>query len=81
MCISSGYGPKMDKIRKTIIRLFKSDVLSMTIETNLIETDFLDVSYNLEIDKFFPYRKPNNTPIYIHPGSNPPLSITTSSTS
>ena len=52
----------MGRIRTDIIALLKSDGLPITIETNLIETDFLDVSLNVVIDKFFPYRKPNNTP-------------------
>ena len=65
----------MDRIRKDIITLFKSEGLSITIDTNLTETDFLDVSFNLEMDKFFPYRKPNNTPLYIHSESNHPPSI------
>ena len=46
-------GPKMDRIRKGIITLFKSEGLSININTNLIEADFLDVSFNLEMDKFF----------------------------
>ena len=47
-------GEKIDRIRKGIIALFKSEGnLSITIDTNLTETDFLDVSFNLEIDKFF----------------------------
>ena len=65
----------MDRIRKDIIALFKSEGLSITIDTNLKETDFLDISFNLETDKFFPYRKPNNTPLYIHSESNHPPSI------
>ena len=74
--IHKANGPKMDKIRKDIIVLFKSEGLSINIDTNLIETDFLDVSFNLEMEKFFPYRKPNNTPLYIHSESNHPPSIT-----
>ena len=69
-------GPKMDKISKDIIALFKSEERSITIDTNLIETDFLDVSINQEMEKFCPYRKPNNTPLYIHSESNHPPSIT-----
>ena len=68
--------PKMDRIRKDIIALFKSEGLSITIDTNLIETDFLDVSFNLEMEKRSPYRKPNNTLLYIHSESNHPSSIT-----
>ena len=41
--IHQANGPKMDRIRKDIIALFKSEGLSITIDTNLIETDFLDV--------------------------------------
>ena len=74
--IHQANGPKMDKIRKDIIALVKSELLSITINTNLIETDFLDVSFNLEMEKCSPYRKPNSTPLYIHSKSNHPPSIT-----
>ena len=36
---------------------------------------FLDVSFNLDMGKFFPYRKPSNTPLYIHSESNHPPPI------
>ena len=48
---------------------------SITIDTNLIETDFLDVSSNLNTGKYFPFKKQNNTPLYIHSKSNHPPSI------
>ena len=68
-------GPKMDRIRKGIITLFKSEGLSININTNLIEADFLDVSFNLEMVKFFCYRKSSNIPLYIHSESKHPPSI------
>ena len=68
-------GPKVDRSRKDIISLFKDEGLSITIDTNLIETDFLDVSFNLNTGKYFPFKKPNNTPLYIHSKSNHPPSI------
>ena len=58
--INSSSGPVLDKMRKNIIALFKNEGLSITIETNLFETDFLDVTFNLAMGKFFPFRKPNN---------------------
>ena len=67
-------GPIMDRIRKDIIALFKSERLSITIDTNLIKANYLDVSFNLEMEKYFPYRKPNNSPLYIHSESNHPPS-------
>ena len=36
--------PKLDILRKYIISWFKVEELSILIDTNLIETDFLDVS-------------------------------------
>ena len=57
-------GPKMDRIRKDIIGLFKSKGVSITIDANLIETDFLDVSFNLGKEKFFTYRKPSDNPLH-----------------
>ena len=58
--INSSSGPVLDKMRKDIIALFKNEGLSITIETNLFETDVLDVTFNLAMGKFFPFRKPNN---------------------
>ena len=73
--IHQANGPKMDRIRKDVIALFKSEELTITIDTDVIETDFLYVSFNLEMDKFLPYRKPSNTRLYIHSESSHPHSI------
>ena len=65
-----------------MIALFKNEVISITIETNLFEADFLDVNFNLATGKFFPFRKPNNQPqrgyqrgFYINAKSNHPPNI------
>ena len=63
--VKSTSGPVLDKMRKNIITLFKNEGLGITIDTNLIKTDSLDVTFNLTTGKFFPYRKPNNIPLYI----------------
>ena len=73
--INNANGPKLDRIRKDIIALFKEEGLSITIETNLIETDFLDVTFNLATKKYFPIRKTNNTLLYINAFSNHPSTI------
>ena len=62
-------------MRKNIIAVFKEEGITITIDTNLIETDFLDVTFNLATTKFFPFRKPNNVPLYINVKSNHPLTI------
>ena len=73
--VKSTSGPVLDKMRKNIITFFKNEGLGITIDTNLIETDFLDVTFNLATGKFFPYRKPTNIPPYINVKSNHPTSI------
>ena len=38
--VKNANGPKLNKLGKEIIAIFKGESLSVTIETNLIETDF-----------------------------------------
>ena len=38
--VHKAYGPKVDRLRKDIISLFKDKGLFITIDRNLIETDF-----------------------------------------
>ena len=68
-------GPDTKKLRKKLIKLFKDNGLQITIDANLIETDFLDVTLNSNSGKYWPCRKPNNRPLYIHSKSNHPPSI------
>ena len=49
--------------------------LNITIECNLAITDFLDVTFDLKSDTYYPYRKQNNEILYIHKQSNHPPSI------
>ena len=73
--MNNANGSKLDKVRKDIIALFKEEGLSIAFETNLIETDFLDVTFNLATKKYFPFRKANNTPLYINAFSNHPPTV------
>ena len=49
--------------------------MTITVETNLVETHFIDVNFNLSTGEYYPYNKPNNAPLYIHAKSNHPPSI------
>ena len=40
-------------MRKNIIGYFKEEGLTITTDTNPIETEFLDVTFNLATGKFF----------------------------
>lgn len=68
-------GPASDKIRKNLIKLFQDHGLQITVELNLIQTDYLDTTLNLKTGQHWPYRKPNDQPLYIHCNSNHPPAI------
>ena len=73
--IRSRSGRILDRLRKYIIEVFKAEGLSITCETNLQVTDFLDVTLNMSTGKFYPFRKANNKPMYISAKSNQPKTI------
>ena len=71
-------GHTADKMRKELIKIFKNAILSIhvTIETNLIIVDFLDVTFNLEKAIIKHHKNPNDEPQYVNRSSNhPPIII------
>ena len=68
-------GPKAERARKDLIEIFKRNSFKITSSTNLCVTDFLDVTLNLKESKFYPFRKENNTLLYVNAKSNHPPSI------
>jgi len=65
-------GPQTERLKKLIVKTFKSCGLRITIECNIQQANFLDVTFNLSNGKYWPYRKPNDIPLYIHRESNHP---------
>ena len=70
-----GSGPFVEAKRKQICKLFKDLGLKVTTESNLKQTDFLDIFLNLETSIYKPYRKDNSLPTYINSMSNHPRNI------
>ena len=62
LSVKSRSGSVLDRMREGIISIFKNEGLSMTIETNLTEANFLNVTFNLLTRKYSPFRKVNNKP-------------------
>ena len=60
--INNVNGPKCDTIRKDVITLFKEEQLPISVKTNIIKTDFLDVTFDLATKKCFPFQSANNKP-------------------
>ena len=72
-CFENISGPDSEKIKQKLFKIFKSNGLSITVECNLIVTDFLDVTFDLKSATYYPFRKPTmnycisiNTPTTRH---------------
>ena len=68
-------GPRLERIKKDIIGLFRDLGLKITIETGLFVVNFLDTTLNLKDETHAPFRKPNDKPLYINARSNHPKSV------
>ena len=53
-----------------MIKVFKDHGLQLAIESGLIQTDFLDITFHITSGRYWPYRKPNDKPLYINATSN-----------
>ena len=63
------------KIKPLVKNIFKEEDLEITIDAPCQITDFLDVELDLTKHEHRPYRKPNNTIMYINVNSNHPPNI------
>ena len=68
-------GTKVEAYRKSLTKIFKDLGLKITLEFEMHEVNYLDVTFNLAEQNYRPYRKPNDTPLYIHRSSNHPPTI------
>ena len=68
-------GSTAERTKKDICRVFRELGLKITIEANLKIVNFLDITLNLNNGKFYPFRKPNDNPVYINKQSNHPPTI------
>ena len=68
-------GQQIDQLRKKIIKIFKEIGFKIDIETNLEIVNFLDMTFNLINGSYKPYKKPNDTLLYINKNSNHPPQI------
>ena len=64
-----------ERIKKEICKIFRKCNLKITIEANKKVVNFLDVTLDLNTEKFKPYSKPSSTPLYVHSKSNHPPNI------
>ena len=67
--------PQADRARKDLCEIFRSCGLRVTADILMTQTDFPDVTFDLSSGKNWPYRKPNDEPLYIHAKSSHPPSV------
>ena len=70
-----GDGHKLDHIRKTFQKIFKENGLDVDDIEIAKRVDFLDVTLDLELNSYMPYRKENSEPKYVNVHSNHPRNI------
>ncbi|KAL9983795.1 hypothetical protein ACROYT_G006025 [Oculina patagonica] len=63
-----------DKARKAFSKVIGDLGLKITVQSNLKVVDYLDVTLNLTTGRYYPYRKPDNDPLYINAKCNHPPS-------
>ena len=67
-------GPLINNIEKALHRIFKSNLLKISIEQKGHTVNFLDVTLGTD-GSYKPYKKPNGTTKYVNKTSNHPPSI------
>ena len=74
-CFENKFEPELEKIKKKICKIYKDNGSNIAIETNFHSTEYLEATLNLKAEKYYPYRKRNNSLQHIHKQSNHPPSI------
>ena len=65
----------LDRTRKQLHELFKEEGLKITVDICGGQVDFLDIILDADQKSHRPYKKPNDTPLYINTQSNHPKNI------
>ena len=68
-------GQKMDRVRKNVMKIFKEVGFKIENQTRLKIVNFLDVTFNLASGTYRPYKKANESLLYINTSSNHPPQV------
>ena len=70
-----GDGHTLNSTRKKVERIFKNNELDVDDVEIAKRVDYLDISLDLNMESYKPFRKENSKPKYVNVGSNHPKSI------
>ena len=59
-------GQKMERIRKSVMKIFKDVGFKTEVKSNLKIVHFLDVTLNLRNECYGPYKRPNDNLLYVN---------------
>jgi hypothetical protein len=65
----------VEQLKKKLSAIFRKEKLEITIEANKKRVEFLDIYLDLDLDEYGPFRKPGDTPVYVHSQSNHPRKV------
>ena len=68
-------GQKMERIRKSVIKIFKDVGFKIESKSNLKIVHFLNVTFHLSNECYNPYKKSNDNLLYVNTSSNHPPQI------
>ena len=75
LAVMDGSGPEIERLRKSVFKIFKTMGLKVAIESNIKSTNFLDILFDLQTNTYRPFQKDNQNPLYINRQSNHPFKI------
>jgi hypothetical protein len=75
LSVSTATNRQIEIMKKKVCKVFQDNGLAVTIEANSKIVNFLDVTFDLNSGIYKPFMKENDTPIYVHCGSNHPPSV------
>ena len=67
--------PEIERKKKAFVKVFKKCGISIAVDINLKPVDFYDVTFDFHKNIYKPFRKPNNTTIYINKNLKHPSNI------
>ena len=74
---STGNPQEVEKIKKDICKVFHDHDLKITVKANTTRVNFLDLTLDLQSEKYCPYTKEGNVPLSVQRKPNHPPSILT----
>ena len=73
--LRSKFPKTTENATKNLIKLFQKYNCKITVESWLIQTNFLDISFNILNSGYRPYNKPNSPILYVNNNSNYPKEV------